>query len=289
MRVKSSFLNLRCSNYVALSRTVCASLLSGVSRVAFHPYKKFVFPFLHTRTEGRPLSDLNRCTAVATERNKGFQKDLYDGGTRSGGSLAGIGCPLFAVSTRYIANTNSSHVNFPSLSTSARFLDTDADTIHPSHSVLFFPNKIPFGKQETRRCSPDLSQHRMCQMRLCQNSPGFHSSQEAFLGAVLHVEHLCVLEFAGLWHAPLAGRHGSSWLRAHTCRGSHRCAETTRTRCKRRQHELRSPPTLYLLSKTRRLRLKSVWFITQHGEILPESFSSHFKKKFFFGKVELRC
>ncbi len=41
--------------------------------------------------------------------------------------------------------------------------------------------------------------------------------------------------------------------------------------------------TLQMLQKvtpepTRRLRLKSVWSITQHGEILPESF----KEKIFF-------
>ncbi len=41
-----------------------------------------------------------------------------------------------------------------------------------------------------------------------------------------------------------------------------------------------------LSSATRRLRLKSVWSITQHGEILPESFLAHFKKKIFFGDVE---
>ncbi len=37
-----------------------------------------------------------------------------------------------------------------------------------------------------------------------------------------------------------------------------------------------------LTFKTRRLRLKSVWSITQHGKILPESFFTHFKKKNFF-------
>ncbi len=44
----------------------------------------------------------------------------------------------------------------------------------------------------------------------------------------------------------------------------------------------KSAKIMHKSSQTRRLRLKSVWSITQHGEILLESFLTRFKKKHFF-------
>lgn len=59
---------------------------------------------------------------------------LSEGGTRSGGRVRGKGRPVLAISTRCIARINSSALNCPSRSTSARALKTEIYTHNvPTH------------------------------------------------------------------------------------------------------------------------------------------------------------
>ena len=67
-------------------------------------------------TPGRPPG------GTPTAAPAGTVPILYDGGTSSGGSLAGNGLPFLFISTKCRARQNSSDVKLPSLSTSARFL-----------------------------------------------------------------------------------------------------------------------------------------------------------------------